>query len=193
MWTKWMVNRCIKMHHFNRFVKVACVKLVLFCLWLPSVDISITVSIIACILDFNNGVEYYQTVNTLITRLVLWLFDNSIFHSRSLCLTPSYTQMEEQQQHSEGNHCCYFLFPQIFRIFFYLIRPATLCDWGFKELLVERDILINIFHLFSKLWAKIRWPPQQDSSDFGFPARPVRHAHTPVPGRRRREGELVPE
>lgn len=32
---------------------------------------SIPVSVIACILDFNNGVEYYQTVNTLITSLVL--------------------------------------------------------------------------------------------------------------------------
>lgn len=29
------------------------------------------VSVIAWILDFNNGVEYYQTVNTLITSRVL--------------------------------------------------------------------------------------------------------------------------
>lgn len=32
---------------------------------------STPVSVIVCILDFNNGVEYYQTVNTLITSLVL--------------------------------------------------------------------------------------------------------------------------
>lgn len=32
---------------------------------------SITVCVIACILDFNNGLEYYQAANTLITSLVL--------------------------------------------------------------------------------------------------------------------------
>lgn len=40
------------------------------------------------LLDFNNGVEYYQAANTLITSLALSLFDNSIFLGHLLCLMP---------------------------------------------------------------------------------------------------------
>lgn len=58
--------------HLHRFVKVACLKMAFsvrdYSQMSPSN--STPVSVIVCILDFNNGVEYYQTVNTLITSLV---------------------------------------------------------------------------------------------------------------------------
>lgn len=91
---------------------------------------SIPVSVIARILDFNNSVEYYQTENTLITSLALWLFDNSIFHCRLLCLMPS-----QQRSHPS-------------------IKKKAACASGWTG-----DSLINISHLYSELWAKIRWPP----------------------------------
>ena len=59
--------------HFNSFLKVACLKMALsVCDYSQTSHFnSIPVSLITCILDFNNGVEYYQTVNTLITSLML--------------------------------------------------------------------------------------------------------------------------
>lgn len=59
--------------HFNIFLKVACLKMAFsVCDYSQTTRFnSIPVSVIACILDFNNAVEYYQTVNTLITSLVL--------------------------------------------------------------------------------------------------------------------------
>lgn len=62
---------------------------------------NITMWVIACILDFNNGLEYYQAANTLITSLVLWVFDNSIFHCHLLCLMPLNTQ--KRRRRSNGN------------------------------------------------------------------------------------------
>lgn len=83
----------------SRILKVACLKMALsVCDYSQATrSNSIPVSVIACILDFNNGVEYYQTVNTLITSLVLWLFDNSIFHCRLLCLMPLRTREQEEE------------------------------------------------------------------------------------------------
>lgn len=167
---------------------------------------SITVCVIACILDFNNGLEYYQAANTLITSLVLWLFDNSIFHCHLLCLMPLYTHGRdgggvtaisgEKPLFDCVLHILFLISLHFIVSILHFIQPAPPrecpCE-GLPVPVVEEDILINIFHLFSKLWAKIRRPPRQDSGDFGFPARPVRHAHTPAPRRGREEGGLVPE
>lgn len=85
--------------HFNRFLVLARAKTAFFlCDYRQTLLFnSIPVPVIACILDFNNGLEYYQTANTLITSLVLWLFDNSIFHCHLLCLMALYTQRRRRR------------------------------------------------------------------------------------------------
>lgn len=164
---------------------------------------TITPCVIACILDFNNSLAYYQAANTLITSLVLWLFDNSIFHCHLLCLMPLYTRRRWRRSNDNIWRAAIVWLRVTYSISLHSIVPIPQfiqpapphecpCE-GSPGPVVEEDILINIFHLFSELWAKIRRPPRQDSGDFGFPARPVRHAHTPAPRREGEEGGLVPE
>ena len=53
---------------------------------------SVSVSVIACVLDFNNGVEYYQTVNSLIKRTELGLFDISVFQKLLVSSMPLHVE-----------------------------------------------------------------------------------------------------
>lgn len=138
----------------------------------------------------------------LITSLVLWLFDNSIFHCHLLCLMPLYTR-----EWDGGGATAISgekpLFDCVFHILFlislhfivsilHFIRPAPPCECpseGLPVPVVEEDILINIFHLFSKLWAKIRRPPQQDNVTLvSPPGQSDTHTHRLRGGEEKREG-----
>lgn len=78
---------------------------------------------------FNNGAEYYQAVNTLITSLVLSLFDNSIFLGHLLCLMPLKTQKAEERLPTQREtitrlEAIASICPEIRRSFFLSFLPA---------------------------------------------------------------------
>lgn len=84
----------------------------------------------------------------------------------------------------------YFLFPSFFKGLFHFILPAAPCDravplqsFSCKELLVPLVKQETFWLIFSICLASFELKldghlfPRQDSSDFGFPARPVQRAH----------------
>lgn len=168
---------------------------------------NITARVIACILDFNNGLEYYQAANTLITSLVLWLRDNSIFQCHLLCLMQLYTRRRRRRSNDDICREAIVWLRVTYSIPYFLTfyrsyssfhstgaasRVPAMEDcvvrWWKKTFWLIFSICLASFEL--KLDGHL---PRQDSGDFGFPARPVRHAHTLASRGEREEGGLVRE
>lgn len=164
------------------------------------------------LLDFNNGAEYYQAANTLITSLVLSLFDNSIFLGHLLCLMPLNPPKAEEWLLTRREivvrlECNSLNFPPNLSVVIYFIQhPVTVsvedcwCHWLNQTVWLIFSICLASFELkldgnLNRTAVTLVSPPGQSDTQAHTLTDTQTHTHTYTctSSRRRREGGLVPE
>lgn len=166
------------------------------------------------LLDFNNGVEYYQAANTLITSLALSLFDNSIFLGHLLCLMPLNPPKAEEWLLTQREivvrlECNSLNFPPNLSVVIYFIQhPVTAsvedcwCHWLNQTVWLIFSICLASFELkldgnLNRTAVTLVSPPGQSDTQARTHTCTHRHTNTQTytctSSKRRREGGLVPE